>query len=418
MKNRWVHLVASVIAMIMISNLQYSWTLFVNPMQAATHWKLPQIQYAFALFVIFQTWAMPFTGWLIDLIGPRAFISLGGLLCGVSWAAMGHAGSLTELYVLYSLTGFGAALVYCGSMGTALKWFPDKRGLAAGAIAAGFGSGSALFIRFIANMVNHGDYRTAFLYTGVGEGLAIVIAAQFIGNPAHGTVLPAPKKVAHGVTNVGLTHSGSFSSAEMLRTPHFYMMFVTALLMGVGGLMTTAQVAPMAKTLKISAATLTLALTINPLANGGARLFWGWVSDHFGRENTMIVAFLLQAMALLSVVLLGHSSPTMFVVTLALVYFTWGEVYSLFPSASADYFGTRFASSNYSFIYSAKGVASIVGSGAAASLFVMTGSWDDGFYACAGLALIATVLAMVLKKMPRPVKEPKVNPAFAAATGD
>ncbi len=410
MKNRWIQLAASVLAMMMISNLQYAWTLFVNPIQAATHWKLPQIQYAFALFVIFETWAMPFTGWLIDLIGPRAFVSLGGLLCGVGWAAMGHVESLTQLYVMYSLTGFGAALVYCGCMGTALKWFPDRRGLAAGSISAGFGSGSALFVPFIANIVNHGDYRTAFLSTGIGEGLLIILAAQFISNPGPDANLPAPRKVAH--------HRGaSFTSAEMLKTPHFYMMFVIALMMGIGGLMTTAQVAPMAKTFKMSAATLTLALTINPLANGGSRLFWGWVSDHFGRENTMILAFLLQAAALLSVVLLGHNSPFLFVTTLALVYFTWGEVYSLFPSASADYFGAKFASSNYSFIYSAKGVASIIGSGAAASLYVMTGSWDDGFYACAGLALVAAILAVVLRKMPRPTKEAVPNAAFAVPAG-
>ena len=410
MKSRWIQLAASVLAMIMIANLQFSWTLFVNPIQTATHWKLPEIQYAFALFVIFETWAMPFTGWLIDLIGPRAFISLGGVLCGIGWSTMGHASTITELYVLYSLTGFGAALVYCGSMGTALKWFPDRRGLAAGSIAAGFGSGSALFIPFIADLVHHGDFRTAFLYTGVGQGLVIILAAQFLRNPGASDHLPAPK----AVVNIK-TARANFTSTEMLRTPHFYMMFAMALLLGVAGLMTTAQVAPMGKTLKMSAATLTLALTVNPLANGGARLFWGWVSDHFGRENTMIVAFLLQALALLSVVLLGHSSPAMFVVTLALVYFTWGEVYSLFPSASADYFGTKFASSNYSFIYSAKGVASIIGSGFAAALFEKTGSWDDGFYACAGLALIAAVTAMVLRKMPRPVKEEAVSPAMATS---
>jgi len=411
MKNRWIQLGASILAMMMIANMQYAWTLFVNPMRAANHWKLPEIQYAFALFVIFETWAMPFTGWLIDLIGPRAFISLGGVLCGIGWSSMGHASTLPVLYALYSLTGFGAALVYCGCMGTALKWFPDRRGLAAGSIAAGFGSGSALFVPFISNIVNHGDYRTAFLSTGIVQGLVIILAAQFISSPGPHVVLP-PAPVLSKTTRV------SFNSAEMLRTPHFYMMFLMALMMGVGGLMTTAQVAPMAKNFGIGAATVTLALFINPLANGGARLFWGWVSDHLGRENTMILAFVLQAAALFSVVALGHSSPLMFIVTLALVYFTWGEVYSLFPSASADYFGPKFASSNYSFIYSAKGVATIIGSGAAATLFEKTGSWDYGFYACAGLALIAAVMAVVLKGMARPVKEHAVNPNFAAATGD
>jgi OFA family oxalate/formate antiporter-like MFS transporter len=397
MKSRWIQLAASVVAMMMIANLQYSWTLFVNPMRAEMHWKLTQVQWAFTLFIAFETWVMPFTGWLIDLIGPRAFISLGGLLCGIGWAGMSRAASLTEIYILYSLAGFGAALVYCGSMGTALKWFPDKRGLAAGAIAAGFGSGAAIFVPFIAGLVNRGDYRSAFLYTGIGQGLVIIFAAQFLRSPGPGVLLPAPKAVVK-------TRAVNFNSAEMLRTPHFYMMFSMALMMGIGGLMATAQVAPMARTLGMSAATLTLALTINPLANGGARLFWGWVSDSAGRENTMVIAFLLQAVALWGVVMVGGKSPAMFILSLALVYFTWGEVYSLFPSASADYFGSRFASSNYSFIYAAKGAASIVGGGLAATLFEKTGSWDYGFYACAVLALIAASLAFVLRQMHAPEK--------------
>jgi OFA family oxalate/formate antiporter-like MFS transporter len=226
--------------------------------------------------------------------------------------------------------------------------------------------------------------------------VVIILAAQFLRKPGEGIVLPAPR------ASVQQNRGASFNSGQMLRTPHFYMMFAMALMMGIGGLMATAQVAPMAKTLKMSAATLTLALTIDPLANGGSRLFWGWVSDFAGRENTMIVAFLLQAMALLGVVIVGGTSPAMFILTLALVYFTWGEVYSLFPSASADYFGSKFASSNYSFIYAAKGAASIMGGGLAAKLFEKTGSWDYGFYLCAGLALIAACLAVVLRKMPSP----------------
>lgn len=406
MKARWVQLVASVVAMIMIANLQYSWTLFVNPMRTEMHWKLTQVQWGFSVFIAFETWAMPFTGWLIDLLGPRAFISLGGLMCGIGWAGMGRATSLTELYVLYGLAGFGAALVYCGCLGTALRWFPDKRGLAVGAIAAGFGSGAALFIPFIAHLVRT-NYHAAFLYTGIGQGLVIIAAAQFLRNPHTGIVLPPPRVVIH-------SNRANFNSAEMLRTPQFYMMFAMALMMGIGGLMATAQVAPMARTLKISAATLTLALTIDPLANGGARLFWGWVSDSLGRENTMVIAFLLQALALLGVVLVAGKSSMMFVISFALVYFTWGEVYSLFPSVSADFFGSKFASSNYSFIYCAKGAASIVGGGLAATLYEKTGSWNYGFYGCAALALITALLALVLRAMPRPSKVETVNPAFIA----
>lgn len=404
--NRWARLVAAVVAMMMIANLQYAWTLFVDPI-VTTHmklfherWKLSDVQWGFTLFIAFETWAMPCSGWLIDRVGPRIFLSLAGLMTGIGWAGIGRSNTLPAIYGLYSLAGFGAALVYCGCTGIGLKWFPDKRGLAAGLIAAGFGSGAALFISPIAHIIHAQDYRAAFLYTGIGQGLMIILAAQFLGNPA--------KVQQTTTTRVRVRTLGEdFNSLEMLRTPHFYMMFAMAVMMGIGGLMATAQVGPMSKTLKYSAAILTLSLTINPLANGGGRLFWGWVSDTLGRERTMIIAFLLQAVILVSVATIGKASPVSFIITIALVFFTWGEVYSLFPSVCADFFGAKNASSNYSFLYAAKGVASIMGGGLAAKLFEKTGSWDYGFYTCAVLALCSSVLAFRLGRMPLPRKQAK-----------
>jgi OFA family oxalate/formate antiporter-like MFS transporter len=391
-------LVAAVVAMMMIANLQYAWTLFVKPIIAATHWKLSDVQWGFTFFIAFETWVMPCSGWLIDRLGPRTFMTVAGVLCGVGWAAIGHASTLFELYAWYSLAGFGAALVYCGSMGIALKWFPDRRGLAAGLIAAGFGSGSAMFTWIIAKTIRETDYRTAFLYTGIGFGLLIVLAAQFLENPSR----TAPV-VLSGAVKLR-SHREDFNSWEMLQTPHFYMLFSMALMMGIGGLMVTAQVAPMADTYKLGAAALSTALFVNPLANGGGRLFWGWVSDHIGRERTMFTAFVLQSVFLVAVVTVGRTSPALFITCTALVFFTWGEVYSLFPSASADLFGARNASSNYSFIYSAKGVASILGGGLAAKLYEQTGSWNNGFYACSALALITAFMSLGLRKMPLPHK--------------
>ena len=408
--NRWIRLVGAVVAMMMIANLQYAWTLFVKPLVGANHWKLSDVQWGFSIFVALETWMMPFSGWLIEWLGPRTFMTVAGLMCGVGWAGMGQAKSLPELYVLYALAGFGAALVYCGSLGIALKWFPDKRGLAAGMISAGFGSGAALFIPLIAYLIHAHDYRTAFLYTGIGQGLIIIIAAQILENPASAAVAPVPAKVQIR------SHHEDFHSFEMLRTPQFYVLFAMALMMGVGGLMATAQVAPIANTLKISAAALTLSLTLNPLANGAARIFWGWVSDHLGRERTMFIAFLLQALVLAGVVTLGHVSTTWFIITMALVFFTWGEVYSLFPSICADWFGSKNVSSNYGFLYAAKGVASIVGGGLAAALYEKTGSWNYGFYACSALALITAIMALGLRKMPLPHKKPARS--RVAAVGD
>ena len=399
--NRWVRLSAAVVAMMMIANLQYSWTLFVHPLMAATRSKLSDVQLAFTLFIALETWSMSLSGWLIDRLGPRFFLSFAGVLCGIGWAAMGHAHTLTELYALYSLAGFGAAMVYCGSTSVGLKWFPDRRGLAAGTIAAGFGSGAALFVYIIAYLIRVQSYRAAFLYTGIAQGLLIVCAAQFLQNPRGGAVAAA----SHAAARVKIRrHTEDFNSFEMLRTPQFYVLYFVMTMMGVGGLMVTAQLAPVAATMKVGMSVLTLALTLNPIANGASRLSWGWVSDHFGRERTMAVAFLLQSISLVSVLTLGARSSAWFIVCLVMVYFTWGEIYSLFPATCADYFGASNASSNYSFLYSSKGVASIVGGWMAASLYEKTGTWNTVFYGSAVLAFVSAVIAFQLRKMPLPAK--------------
>lgn len=400
--NRWARLVAAVVAMIMIANLQYAWTLFVKPLIGATHWKLSDVQWGFTFFIAFETWMMPLSGWLIDRLGPRLFMSIAGVLCGTGWAALGHVHTLTTLYTFYSMAGFGAALVYCGSMAVALKWFPDRRGLAAGIIAAGFGSGAAFFIPLIAYIIRVQDYRAAFLYTGIAQGFLIVCAAQFLRNPDASARAAAPVQPSNRVQV--RSRGEEFNSFEMLRTPHFYVMYLMMLMMGIGGLMVTAQLSVVGDSLKIGAAAVTRAAAFNPIANGTGRVFWGWVSDRIGRENTMVVAFLLQALCLTNVMTMGRRSDTWFIVSLALVFFTWGEVYSLFPSACADFFGAKNASSNYSFLYSTKGVASIVGGGLAALLYEATGTWSTAFYGSAVLALCAGLMAFGLRAMPLPTK--------------
>jgi OFA family oxalate/formate antiporter-like MFS transporter len=230
--NRWVRLGAAVVAMIMIANLQYAWTLFVRPIMDATGWKLSEVQLAFTLFIAFQTWAMPLSGWLMDRLGPRIFISLAGVLCGIGWSELGRARTLTELYAFYSLAGFGAAMVYCGSVSVGLKWFPDRRGLAAGIIAAGFGSGAALFIPVIAHIMRAQDYRAAFLYTGAVQGLLIVCAAQLLANPDLASAAAVSGRATLRVQARRQTED--FSSLEMLRTPQFYVLYLM-MLMGLAG---------------------------------------------------------------------------------------------------------------------------------------------------------------------------------------
>lgn len=389
-QNRWFQLCASLVAMIMIANLQYAWTLFVQPLQGATGWRLSDIQFAFTLFILCQTWVQPLDGWLIDRLGPRGFISAAGILCGLGWAGMGYATSLPMLYALYCLAGVGAAFVYSGSIGSALKWFKERRGLASGIMAAGFGGGTALFIPFISWLLGSGGHRTTFVVTGVLQGLVILVVAQFLRHPPAEATAPKP---AAGAVQIG---KRQFTTLEMLRTPQFYVMYAAFVLMATGGLLVTANAGPMARSWGLSTAALTVAATLSPLANGASRIFWGWASDRLGREQTMIVSFLLQAFCLYLVVAVGHLSAAWFSLALVLVYFTWGQIYSLFPATAGDYFGTRHATSNYAVLYTAKGTAAILGGWVGALLYERSGSWAMGFYGSAVLALVAAVLAVVL----------------------
>jgi MFS transporter, OFA family, oxalate/formate antiporter len=391
--NRWFQLAASLIAMIMIANLQYSWTLFVKPMQAGNGWKLSDVQWAFTLFILFQTWVQPLDGWLIDRLGPRGLITAAGLLCGLGWAGLGYATSLPMLYTLYCAAGVGAAFVYSGSIGSALKWFKERRGLASGIMAAGFGGGTALFIPFISSTIRSHGYRTAFIWTGLFQGIVILVVAQFLRHPVAETPVVAPAAPSSSA-QLGRRQ---FTTGEMLRTPQFYLLYAMFVMMATGGLLVTANAGPMAQSWGLSLAALTLATTLSPMANGGSRIFWGWASDRIGREMSMVIAFGLQGICLLMVIAFGQLSGAWFALTLVLVYFTWGEIYSLFPATVGDYFGTRHATSNYSVLYTAKGVASIIGGGLGALLYERSGSWSSGFYGSALMALIAACLAFGLR---------------------
>ena len=414
MSKRWIQFGSAVVAMIMIANLQYAWTLFVKPLQDAhKDWKLPAIQWAFTLFIFLETWITPVEGWLIDRLGPRIFLTLGGLLVGIGWTGMGFAHSLTQLYVLYGTAGVGAAFIYSGSIATALKWFPDKRGTVSGFITAGFGAGSALFIPTIASILTHAGYKTAFLYTGIGQGLLIIIAAQVLHNPGPDFhVSPAAKKPVSARIR---RNTQQFNSAQILVTPHFWVLYAAFVLTSVGGLMITAQASPFGKSVAIPAAAIVAALSWSRLANGAGRIFWGWFSDFVGREMAMFIPFVLQALCLVAMLKIGRTSGDMFILTMVLVFFTWGSMFALFPAIIGDYYGPQNATSNYGFLYTAKGVASIGGGGIAAALFVKYGNWDVPFYITAGLTFVSALLILGLRFMPLPSVRREEDPMLVTA---
>jgi len=397
--NRWFQLCASLLAMIMIANLQYAWTLFVPSIQQGTPWSLSDIQWAFSLFIFFQTWAQPVQGWLLDRMGPRVFIGAAGVLCGAGWAGMGMTSTLSVFYLLYIVAGIGAALVYSGCISSAVKWFKERRGLAAGIMAAGFGGGTALFIPVIEYLIEVHGYRAAFLWSGLVQGAVIVAVAPFLRYPEAGR---APAAVAAAAAAKPASDQRQFTTPEMLQAPRFYVLYLMFVLVSTGGLLVTAQARPISVHWGHAAEVITLGVSLGAIANGVSRIFWGWISDRAGREATMAVAFVLQSGALLSLLAFGQTSGAWFVFALIMIFFTWGEIFSLFPSTATDYFGTTHATSNYAVLYTAKGVSALIlAGGPAALVFERFGSWSPVLYLSAAMTLVAAAIAFGLHRRVR-----------------
>jgi OFA family oxalate/formate antiporter-like MFS transporter len=396
---RAAQLIFGIICMVMIANLQYGWTLFVNPIDQQYHWGRAAIQFAFTIFVLTETWLVPIEGYLIDRFGPRLMISASGVLVAIAWVINSMADSLFLLYVGAAVGGVGAGVIYGGSVGNALKWFPDRRGLAAGLTAAGFGAGSALTVIPIANMIQSSGYQSAFLWFGLGQGLVVLIVALMLRAPEPGEV-PAPAAPAVQQSQ------RDYTPAQVLKTPVFWIMYVMFVMVGAGGLMAVAQLGPIAtdfgvaKTpvslIGLTLPALTFALTIDRVLNGICRPFFGWVSDQIGRENTMFGAFLLEGIGIYALLLFA-GNPVFFVILSGLVFFAWGEIYSLFPATCTDIYGRKFATTNYGMLYTAKGTASLLVP-LANVLTVATGSWHAVFNVAAVLNIVAAFMALFLLK--------------------
>lgn len=396
---RWGQLIFGIICMVMIANLQYGWTLFVNPIDQKYHWGRAAIQVAFTIFVLTETWLVPIEGYLIDKFGPRVMICGSGVLVAIAWMINAYADSLFLLYVGAAVGGIGAGVIYGGSVGNALKWFPDRRGLAAGLTAAGFGAGSALTVVPIANMIQSTGYESAFWYFGIGQGVIVCLVALLLR-------APGPGEVPTVNTSAIQQSRRDFTPGEVLRTPVFWVMYAMFVMVGTGGLMAIAQLAPIAKDFKVDGIpvsilgltlpALTFALTIDRVLNGVCRPFFGWVSDHIGRENTMFIAFLVEGIGIYALVMFAHN-PVLFVVLSGLVFFAWGEIYSLFPATCTDLYGRKFATTNYGLLYTAKGTAALLVP-LANVLTTWTGNWHAVFVVAAVLNIIAAVMALVVLK--------------------
>jgi OFA family oxalate/formate antiporter-like MFS transporter len=396
---RWGQLIFGIVCMVMIANLQYGWTLFVNPIDQKYHWGRAAIQVAFTIFVLTETWLVPFEGYLIDRFGPRVMVCGSGVLVAIAWVINSVADSLFLLYVGAAIGGIGAGVIYGASVGNALKWFPDRRGLAAGLTAAGFGAGSALTVIPIANMIQSSGYQAAFLWFGLGQGIVVVLVSLLLRAPQAGEVVVPPAGAVQQTRR-------DYGPAEVLKTPVFWVMYAMFVMVGAGGLMAIAQLAPIANDYKIASVpvsilgltlpALTFALTIDRVLNGICRPFFGWVSDHVGRENTMFIAFFVEGLGIYALLYFADN-PVLFVVLSGMVFFAWGEIYSLFPATCTDIYGRKFATTNYGMLYTAKGTASLLVP-LANVLTSATGSWHAVFYVAAILNIVAAVMALVVLK--------------------
>jgi MFS transporter, OFA family, oxalate/formate antiporter len=413
---RWLQLVLGIVCMAMIANLQYGWTLFVNPMDAKYHWGRAAIQVAFSIFVLTETWLVPVEGWFVDRFGPKIVVLIGGVLVGIAWVVNSVTDNLAMLYAAAAIGGTGAGAVYGTCIGNALKWFRDLRGLAAGLTAAGFGAGSALTIIPIQSLIASGGYEAAFLYFGIGQGIVVIVVSLFLNAPRPGETQAAE------VAKVSQT-TRDYQWWEMLQSPIFWVMYLMFVLVGAGGLMATAQLAPIAKDFKIDGVpvsligitlpALTFALSIDRILNGLTRPFFGWVSDHIGRENTMFIAFGFEAFGIWLLSAFGEN-PVAFVIISGLVFFAWGEIYSLFPSTCTDTFGTQYATTNAGLLYTAKGTASLLvpfGNVLAGA----TGSWHAVFMIAVVMNLMAALAALFVLKPMRAAHYARIGTVAAAA---
>src|ERR1700732_2964004 len=394
--NPWVQLIIGVICMACVANLQYGWTLFVNPIDAKYHWGRASIQVAFTLFVLIETWLIPVEGYLVDRFGPRWVVLGGGILIALAWVINSSASSLPILYVAAAIGGIGTGCVYGTCVGNALKWFPGRRGLAAGITAAGFGAGAAITIGPIAAMINSAGYEQAFLVFGLIQGGIVFVMAWLLLVPPAQLVGAKVKanQTAHGYTPV-----------EVLRSPVFYVLYVMFVLVAAGGLTMAASMAPIAKDFKIEKVpvemfgfampALVFALSLNRIFDGVGRPFFGWLSDQIGREYTMALAFVIGAGALYILSQSG-TNPVTFVLVTALYFGVYGEIFSLFPATQGDTFGAKYAAANAGTRYPAKGSGAVLVPVAAA--IAKSNGWDSVFLIAMSFNLLAAVLALVVLK--------------------
>lgn len=402
--SRWVRLIAAMVAMMAVANLQYGWTLFTTELTKSLNANLDAVQWAFTFFVISQTILFPLNAYLVDRVGARVVVSLAAILVGVGWVGAGLAHSLPMLHLFYAISGIGSGAVYGGCVGLAMKWFPDRRGLCVGLVAGSYGFGTALTNIPIDHMIRNSGYRSAFIVWGIIQGVVVCLAAQFLRMPPAGWQPAGWEEIKARVLRKVHQSTRDYAPREMLKSGSFYLLYLMMTLVTASGLMMAAQLKPIGvayhydKYIVFGGFTIiTVALTLNQALNGSARPFFGWVSDRIGRYDTMAMVFVAEAVIIVFLTLL-LARPVWFVILSGLMFFFWGDIYSLFPAAIADLFGSKYATTNYGIQYTSKGVGSILAGPCAAWLMEASNSWVPVFWSAVVCNVIAAALAVLWLK--------------------
>lgn len=409
--NRWIQLICGVIAMILISNYQYAFTLFTPGMKqtfaSAPYAKIAAI---FSAFILFETWPMPVAGYFVDKLGIRKLMTLGAICIALGWILGGTvAKSPVDLYIYYGvIAGTGAGIIYISCVANAVKWFPDKRGLAVGLTAAGFGGGAALTVMPIASTIHTIGWAKTMAFWGFGQGVIALLTAMILRHPPVGWAPAGWNQRAKQMRKAVVQSNVSFTWTQTLRQPEFYFLYTMFFFACAGGLIATASLSQIAKSLHVNDAKILglaivpLTVTLTSLCNAASRIVWGSVSDRLGRENTMFLTFGIEALLVFLVTRIA-GSPLAFVMLFSFVFLFWGEIYSLFSATTGDVFGAKNASANYGMVYTAKGLASLfAGFGAAALAAYFGGSFTVPFYISAVMCAIAALFSLfVLKPLVR-----------------
>lgn len=399
LNNRWTQLALCVLVFFVISAPQYLWPLFVLPLLKKYATQLSQLQIVFSLVVVCMTFVTPFAGHLHDRYRTKWIIAAGVLTCGASWVLASFANSVAALYLIYGvLGGLGAGTAFIGCTGLVQKRFLDKRGLASGILMSGYALGPMLTTYFVSNAVATAGVETALFRFGLLFLIAGIVIVCGLKDPGRIAVSPVSRSDA----------KRGASTAEMLRTPLFWLMFAMMAMIATCGMMVTSNIAVIAKEygvdgkiVALGISTVPLALMLDRCTNGLSRILFGSLSDVLGRENTLGLAFGLEALFMI-LWFTQAGDPVLFVILSGFVFLAWGELFSIFPALCTDTFGERNASVNFGCLYASVGIGSIAGGPVAALWRESAGSWTPVFFAVAALDAFTAVLALtLLKKMRR-----------------